>query len=40
MSYVYGVVLNNDKITMQKIIGTLCIVVTNLYMLKECRIDL
>uniref|UniRef100_A0A6C0E334 EamA domain-containing protein n=1 Tax=viral metagenome TaxID=1070528 RepID=A0A6C0E334_9ZZZZ len=40
MSYVYGVVLNNDKITMQKIIGTLCIVLTNLYMLKERRIDL
>lgn len=35
MSYVYGVVLNNDKITMQKIIGTLCIVLTNLYMLKK-----
>jgi len=34
MSYVYGVVLNNDKITMQKIIGTLCIVLTNLYILK------
>jgi drug/metabolite transporter (DMT)-like permease len=34
MSYVYGVVLNNDKITMQKIIGTLCIVLTNLYMLR------
>jgi len=31
MSYVYGVVLNNDKITMQKIIGTLCIVFANLY---------
>ena len=40
MSYVYGVVLNNDKITVQKIIGTLCIVLTNLYMLKERRIDL
>jgi len=38
MSYVYGVVLNNDKITMQKIIGTLCIVLTNLYMLKKHRI--
>jgi drug/metabolite transporter (DMT)-like permease len=37
MSYVYGVVLNNDKITMQKIIGTLCIVVTNLYMLKNYK---
>jgi len=37
MSYVYGVVLNNDKITMQKIIGTLCIVLTNLYMLKKHR---
>jgi len=35
MSYVYGVLLNNDKITMQKIIGTLCIVLTNLYMLKK-----
>ena len=35
MSYIYGVVLNNDKITMQKIIGTLCIVLTNLYMLKK-----
>jgi drug/metabolite transporter (DMT)-like permease len=31
MSYVYGVFLNNDKITIQKIIGTLCIVLTNLY---------
>lgn len=38
MSYVYGVVLNNDKITMQKIIGTLCIVLTNLYMLKKYKI--
>jgi drug/metabolite transporter (DMT)-like permease len=37
MSYVYGVVFNNDKITMQKIIGTLCIVLTNLYMLKKHR---
>jgi drug/metabolite transporter (DMT)-like permease len=37
MSYLYGVVLNNDKITMQKIIGTLCIVLTNLYMLKKHR---
>jgi drug/metabolite transporter (DMT)-like permease len=35
MSYVYGVVLNNDTITVQKIIGTLCIVLTNLYMLKK-----
>lgn len=35
MSYVYGVLLNNDKITLQKIIGTLCIVLTNLYMLKK-----
>ena len=33
MSYVYGVFLNNDKITIQKIIGTLCIVLTNLYIL-------
>ena len=38
MSYVYGVVFNNDKITMQKIIGTLCIVLTNLYMLKKRNI--
>ena len=38
MSYVYGVVLNNDKITVQKIIGTLCIVLTNLYMLKKYKI--
>lgn len=34
MSYVYGVFLNNDKITIQKIIGTLCIVLTNLYILQ------
>ena len=34
MSYVYGVFLNNDKITIQKIIGTLCIVLTNLYTMK------
>jgi drug/metabolite transporter (DMT)-like permease len=33
MSYVYGVFLNNDKITIQKILGTLCIVLTNLYIL-------
>ena len=33
MSYVYGVFLNNDKITIQKIIGTLSIVLTNLYIL-------
>ena len=33
MSYIYGIFLNNDKISMQKIIGTLCIVFTNLYVL-------
>jgi drug/metabolite transporter (DMT)-like permease len=33
MSYIYGIFLNNDKISMQKIIGTLCIVFTNLYIL-------
>ena len=33
MSYVYGVFLNNDVLSMQKIIGTLCIVFTNLYVL-------
>jgi drug/metabolite transporter (DMT)-like permease len=33
MSYIYGIFLNNDKITIQKIIGTLCIVFTNLYIL-------
>lgn len=33
MSYIYGIFLNNDKITMQKIIGTLCIIFTNLYIL-------
>ena len=33
MSYIYGIFLNNDKITIQKIIGTLCIVFTNLYVL-------
>lgn len=33
MSYVYGVFLNNDVLSIQKIIGTLCIVFTNLYIL-------
>jgi drug/metabolite transporter (DMT)-like permease len=33
MSYIYGIFLNNDKITIQKIFGTLCIVFTNLYVL-------
>jgi hypothetical protein len=33
MSYIYGIFLNNDKISMQKIIGTLCIIFTNLYIL-------
>ena len=33
MSYIYGIFLNNDKITIQKIFGTLCIVFTNLYIL-------
>jgi drug/metabolite transporter (DMT)-like permease len=33
MSYVYGIFLNNDVLSMQKIIGTLCIVFTNLYIL-------
>jgi drug/metabolite transporter (DMT)-like permease len=33
MSYIYGIFLNNDKITIQKIIGTFCIVFTNLYIL-------
>ena len=32
MSYVYGVFLNNDVLSAQKIIGTLCIIFTNLYM--------
>lgn len=31
MSYVYGVFLNNDVISIQKILGTICIVFTNLY---------
>jgi drug/metabolite transporter (DMT)-like permease len=31
MSYVYGVFLNKDVINIQKIIGTICIVFTNLY---------
>ena len=33
MSYIYGIFLNNDKITIRKIIGTLCIIFTNLYVL-------
>jgi len=33
MSYVYGVFLNNDILSVKKIIGTLCIVLTNLYIL-------
>ena len=33
MSYVYGIFLNNDVLSMQKLIGTLCIVITNLYIL-------
>ena len=33
MSYVYGVFLNNDVLTIKKVIGTLCIVFTNLYIL-------
>lgn len=33
MSYVYGTFLNNDVLGMQKIIGTICIVFTNLYLL-------
>lgn len=33
MSYVYGVFLNNDVLTIKKVIGTLCIVLTNLYIL-------
>jgi drug/metabolite transporter (DMT)-like permease len=33
MSYVYGVFLNNDVLTTKKIVGTLCIVFTNLYVL-------
>ena len=37
MSYIYGIFLNNDKITIQKIIGTLCIVFTNLYVLYNDR---
>jgi drug/metabolite transporter (DMT)-like permease len=31
MSYIYGVFLNKDIINIQKIIGTICIVFTNLY---------
>jgi len=33
MSYVYGVFLNNDILSVKKIIGTLCIMLTNLYIL-------
>jgi drug/metabolite transporter (DMT)-like permease len=33
MSYIYGVFLNNDTITIQKIIGTFFIIFTNLYIL-------
>ena len=33
MSYIYGILLNNDKMTIRKIIGTLCIIFTNLYIL-------
>ena len=33
MSYIYGIFLNNDKMTIQKVIGTLCIIMTNLYIL-------
>jgi len=33
MSYIYGIFLNNDKISTRKIGGTLCIVFTNLYIL-------
>jgi len=31
MSYIYGVFLNNDSINIRKIIGTLCIVIVNMY---------
>lgn len=31
MSYIYGVFLNNDSINIRKIIGTLCIILVNLY---------
>jgi drug/metabolite transporter (DMT)-like permease len=31
MSYIYGVFLNNDSINIRKIIGTLCIVLVNMY---------
>jgi drug/metabolite transporter (DMT)-like permease len=31
MSYIYGILLNNDVITIEKITGTICIVFTNLY---------
>jgi drug/metabolite transporter (DMT)-like permease len=33
MSYMYGIFLNNDVLTTKKVIGTLCIVFTNLYIL-------
>lgn len=33
MSYIYGVFLNNDSINIRKIIGTLCIVFVNMYIL-------
>ena len=31
MSYIYGVVLNNEVITLQKLFGTLCIISANIY---------
>jgi len=38
MSYIYGVVLNNDSINIRKIIGTLCIVFVNLYIFMTHKI--
>jgi len=32
-SYIYGILLNNDVINMRKIFGTLCIIITNIYIL-------
>ena len=35
MAYIYGIILNNEKITLKKIIGTILILIPNLYLFNK-----
>jgi uncharacterized membrane protein len=37
MAYIYGVIFNNDKISIMKIIGTLFIIIPNIYVIQKTK---